>query len=513
MSLPRFLERVADAVGPLLGLNGDALLRRLDVAVGLHASDDGVAPLDGWLLSANLLARLYPRIELTGPEERVQAASRLILSINPACEIGEHKDIAARLTWGPADEASPTRIVVSVSGANVAVDAATPGTDAPEPLAALVAGATGAGEVFRAVFAAELGTKGRTAATPACFNIATLGEPMRLPAALIGIDIGCTALVGAGAIGQSAVLALAAAKATGHVTVVDPETVDLSNLQRYVLATDADENAEKAKLAARHLRKAGLTTNALPGRWGAKLVTERLDSVLVGLDSEQDRIGVAASLPPRAYNAWTQERDLGWSRHERFGDEPCLACLYWPDRPRPHQHETLADELRQHPLRVLAYLVHGYPAGMPLPAEGVPVTPALPAPPDAQEWTQRSILEDIAADWKVAPAELVSWHHRPLADFHREAVCAGALLDVKRGDHDVPALVPLAHQSALAGIMLVVQALIARSSQLRELRPAAIEARWNVLSPLPQIMPVPRQKTPSCLCSDADFLTASRERS
>ena len=42
------------------------------------------------------------------------------------------------------------------------------------------------------------------------------------------------------------------------------------------------------------------------------------------------RIGIQAGLPLRIYNAFTGPLDLGWSRHERFGDEPCLACLYWP---------------------------------------------------------------------------------------------------------------------------------------------------------------------------------------
>ena len=59
-------------------------------------------------------------------------------------------------------------------------------------------------------------------------------------------------VVGAGGLGCPALLYLAAA-GVGRIAVVDPDTVDVSNLQRQVLYTGADVGANKAEAAARRL--------------------------------------------------------------------------------------------------------------------------------------------------------------------------------------------------------------------------------------------------------------------
>ncbi len=215
----------------------------------------------------------------------------------------------------------------------------------------------GVGELFRVVFADELGAHGRSGSRPAAFNLVTLAEPLGgLPLAA-DVDVGEFRLVGAGAIGQAAAHTLAVAGARGSIVAVDPEKVALSNLQRYVLTTDADVGAVKVDLLRDRLAASGLEVDPVPSEWHAGLV-EAQRPTLVALDSAEARLGVQSSLPGPIYNAWTQPADVGWSRHERFGDEPCLACLYWPDHQSPSRHEQIAAAFRQHPLRVLAYLVH-----------------------------------------------------------------------------------------------------------------------------------------------------------
>jgi sulfur-carrier protein adenylyltransferase/sulfurtransferase len=59
-------------------------------------------------------------------------------------------------------------------------------------------------------------------------------------------------VVGAGGLGCPALLYLAAA-GVGRIIVVDPDTVDLSNLQRQVLYSDADRGTLKVEAAARRL--------------------------------------------------------------------------------------------------------------------------------------------------------------------------------------------------------------------------------------------------------------------
>lgn len=510
MTAPRFISRVADAVGPLIGLRGDALVARLDVTVGLRAGRDAEVPACGFEFAANLLARLYPRIVVDGPPGLRTLAAERIRAINPRCELLP-ADASAEVWLRWASEPDDEAVTVWASGANVALDAELGDFGDPEPSAALIAGALGVGEVFRQVFAPELGPRGRRTGTPFTFNVVTLASPCALPTPLTAIDLGRVALVGAGAIGQAATLTLAETRARGRIVVIDPESVELSNLQRYVLSSDQDVGGRKTKLAITKLRAAGMVTNGVDRQWDVSMADGTFDAVLVALDSERDRVGVAASLPGAIYNAWTQERDLGWSRHEQFGSKACLACLHWPTQPRPHQHETIAAELGQHPLRVLAYLVARLPAGVPLPADRIPVTPLIPAPPEVNEWTQRSILDDVATAAQADADQLAPWRERPLHEFHQEAICAGALLDLDLAADQPPALVPLAHQSAIAGIMLATQALVGREPELRELRPSAIEGRLNVLDRLPQVMPRPRDRTRGCICSDTDFLAASRQ--
>ncbi len=66
-------------------------------------------------------------------------------------------------------------------------------------------------------------------------------------------------------------------------------------------------------------------------------------------------------------------------------------------------------------------------------------------------------------------------------------------------------VVPLAHQSALAGILLATQFIVATVEELRAARPEAIEARLDVLAGLPQVMARPRARNPGCFCGDSVF--------
>ena len=293
--------------------------------------------------------------------------------------------------------------------------------------------------------------------------------------------------------------------------IVDPEAVELSNLQRYVLTRDGDVGGPKVALAARFLEGTGLAVSRYQQPWSADLADPvRGGRTLVALDSAEDRIAVQSALPGDLYNAWTQPRDLGWSRHEHFGSDPCLACLYWPTQARLNRHELIADALGEHPLRILAYLTINAPVGWPLAPQLVPRTPALPPPPDAPRWASAALIDDVAARFGLNNGQLERWREAPLDRLYRDAVCGEAMLDFSLAGIPQEAVVPLAHQSALAGVLLAVQLLAASNPELRPLRPAAIEGRLDVLAPWPQLVARPRRPTANCLCSDTDFRAAAR---
>lgn len=523
MSLPRFFPRIADAIGPVAALDRDALARHLKTTtIAIHApssAQDTAADHDAALLAVNLAARLYPRLHLSGPPGWADTAATFAATINPGADI----DVAVTaptatsmvtLDWSshPARSARGPMVTVAADGWNARVDP--PQTYRPQPaapLATLASAALGIAEVFRVVFADALGTRGRRDRQPGGFNLVTVGEPTGLGPALAAIPpLPDAHLVGAGAIGQACLLALRTAGIPVTLTVVDPQTIELSNLQRYVLTTDDVVDTAKTDLAVRATIASAVTVVPVTTMWGTDPRsgpgTARV--VLTALDSAADRIAVAASLPERTYNAWTQPADIGWSRHERFGTEPCLACLYYPDRPRPNEHELIARSLRQPPLRILSYLITRTPVGAPLPR--IAATPDLPAPPDAGTWTQRSLLDDLVQLGFLTSNDTSLWARKLVGQLYRDGICAGGIIRLPGNADGEAALVPLAHQSALAGIMLAATYLTSSQEDLRAHRSPHIEARLDLLRGFPQTLPRPRTRTRGCLCNDHYFRDEAR---
>jgi hypothetical protein len=513
MSIARFHSRIADSIQPLLvpGANVQQLLG--NTSVRLEAPDNleqHPHHLAGFFLAVNLCARLYPHIHVTGPTRVVAECKQLILSINPACALTESQDRPQGiLTWAaPRSEAEA--VVIAPNGWAVAVDL--PDSESLTPTNALVglaAGAIGCSELFRTVFGDNL-VNGRRGPAPGRFNLLSLRDtPVVLPELSQRIDLGRVHLVGAGAIGQAAAYALARVPVTGTLVVLDSEELSLSNLQRYVLSNDNDIGLPKPAIVARALAGSGLSVEPIQSLWGDKIdPSVKPETVCVAVDSAETRIGIQAALPRRLYNAWTQPADIGWSRHERFGVEPCLACLYYPSGQRPSQHDLIGAALRQDPLRVLGYLTHRLATGVPLSPEQIPRLTDTPLPSDWASWTQRSILEDVAISFDWPLADLEAWRTQSLADLYREGICGGAIVRNAGLSLESDAVVPVAHQSALAGIMLATELIVASSPSLCSARPSSIERRLDLLKGMPQIVERPRQRTIRCICSDPDYQAA-----
>ncbi|RMF36789.1 MAG: HesA/MoeB/ThiF family protein [Alphaproteobacteria bacterium] len=145
-------------------------------------------------------------------------------------------------------------------------------------------------------------------------------------------------VVGAGGLGAPALLYLAAA-GVGHISLVDDDTVSLSNLQRQVIYVSADAGRPKAEAAAERLSALNphtvIETHAL--HLGPDNVHELVagrDLVLDGTDSFATRYlvneaAVAARVPliSGALSQWEGQISL-FAPH--LG-APCYACVF----PRP----------------------------------------------------------------------------------------------------------------------------------------------------------------------------------
>ena len=516
--LPRFFSRVADAAVPLFdGIAREELQERLaGIHVVVEASEslgEGEPLSRGYLFAANLLARIYPTLTFLGPAFLRTEAAELARKINPQVVITEAAaDETPRLLFSAEAPMMQTGVSTWASGWNVGIDGALVGASEQATLSAsLAAAAIGVGEIFRVVFADLLTPpRPRNGPQPGSLNLITLEERTDgLPTDLAGINLGRIHLIGCGAIGEAFVETIRGSGLTGSIVAVDPEPVEESNLQRYVLADDADEGEAKTALVRRALESDAIDVEEVSARWGEEAAARlAVEVAAVGLDTPEDRISVAASLPRRVFNAFTQPLDLGWSRHEDFGVKPCLACLYWPTHETAGRHEVIGEALQEPPRRVLAYLAQPWPVGRPLirPHLG---EPDPPSPEDAEAWIARSILDDVLERFQRPAAERAKWADRDIEDLYRDGICGGAILGGATAESARAVLVPLAHQSALAGVLLAVQVLAAAQPELATTRSEMIEGRFDVLRGFPQAPAVPTGRPVDCLCFDPDFVVAA----
>jgi molybdopterin/thiamine biosynthesis adenylyltransferase/rhodanese-related sulfurtransferase len=146
--------------------------------------------------------------------------------------------------------------------------------------------------------------------------------------------------IGAGGLGCPALLYLAAA-GVGRITIVDPDTVDASNLQRQVLYVAGDVGSNKAEAAARRLRSlnALVRVDAHPVRFGRSNALELVrgsDIVIDGSDNFATRylVNDACVIAGRPFVYGAIQGFEGQVSVFNLGDGPTYRCLF-PEPPEP----------------------------------------------------------------------------------------------------------------------------------------------------------------------------------
>ena len=156
------------------------------------------------------------------------------------------------------------------------------------------------------------------------------------PAAQERLKAGSVLVIGAGGLGCPALLYLAAA-GVGRIVVVDPDTVDTSNLQRQVLYATDDEGRVKVEAAAArlaalnpHVRITAVAESLTEAN--ARALVAGHDLVLDGTDDFATRFAVNAAcvvervtLVSGAIGRWTGQVGV-------FSVRPCYRCFV-PDIP------------------------------------------------------------------------------------------------------------------------------------------------------------------------------------
>jgi hypothetical protein len=509
MALADFFDKAALAASHILqGYDMDAFRDRLlSSVIGIVFDNAAVESIEGRRtleLSVNLLARLYPRIailpltETENVEAIFQELERIAMAINPDIDVAR---TAATITACVAVGGTPSTgievaspvIYIGSDGWIAKLSIEHPvGSGASEiPFGAGAAACFGAANVFRVVFGDQL--PGGSLDRNFMLSLVDYEVNASMPSnpSLEAVDLGETHLVGLGAIGNGTIWALARTPhLKGVLQLVDNERIDLTNLQRYVLATQAHAavQTEKVLLAVDVLKGSGLTVEPNPCNWAQYLGKRKdwyFERVGIAVDSAEDRRSAQACLPKWLVNAWTQPGDLGISRHGFTGDQACLTCLYFPEGGQKNEDELIAhaiglpDKILQ--VREMLYL-------------GSPV--------------DRPWLEAIAAALGVSVGPLLRFEGQPLRRFYSEAICGGVVLQLGGHPKIGAAEVPMAFQSALAGIMLAAE-LVSHAARLK-LTPPPATTKIDLLRPLGTYLSLPNPKHPSgrCICQDSDYQAA-----
>ncbi len=143
-------------------------------------------------------------------------------------------------------------------------------------------------------------------------------------------DVGQVLVAGLGAVANGAIWALSRdQQLTGHLTLVDPETITVGNLQRYVLAGVADPDAPKTQIASRALESSQLFTEGFATT--LEFISDQRGglnepTIMISVDNVDGRRSAQALLPRLLINGWTGDHGLGASWHEFSRDAACLAC-------------------------------------------------------------------------------------------------------------------------------------------------------------------------------------------
>jgi hypothetical protein len=495
MALADFHGRAATAAAQVIaGFDAHAFTAALEeVCVGISFDRDAAESREGRALldlTVRLLARLYPNIEVRpepGADVFAEQLTDLAMAINPHITLTDHSDVG--IAVGRNASAFDRTIFAGSRGWTATLSQNTPQAtgDSLIPFGAGTAACLAAAAVFRAVLLDEPDT-GQTDVTFSCLNgVDLIPDPVipddgwNLPEPAV--------LVGCGAIGQATVWALSRSPLRGDLFLVDGELIELNNMQRYVLTTRKDEDAVKAELAAAHITSV-LNPRTHNGDWASFTAAfgYRWTAVLTALDSATHRRAVQAALPRWIANAWTQPGDLGISTHT-FLAGACLACLYLPTGPGPSEDAIVSDALgipdRTGDVRTLLH------SGAPIPA---------------------GLLDAIAAGLNVPRELLDAFEGQPIRRLYFEGVCGGAVLPLGNvGTPRQDVHVPLAHQSALAGVLLAAR--LARMAAGADTERTEI-TRLNILRNPGQELTQHALKDPRgiCICQDADYRQVYTEK-
>ncbi|MES2680879.1 MAG: E2 ligase fold family C protein [Bacteroidota bacterium] len=466
-------------------------------------------------LTVRLLSRLYPKINFIYSGDLKGSGDELIKlskAINSKIEITDEKPSLILSIGGTQLPETFTDISTFYIGSDRWVSKFSTkkpvgSGNSDVPLAAGAAACIGASNIFRHVFKDFLSDVEFDNDFSLSLISLSLGEENSDE--LSEMDLGDFILVGFGAIGNGAIWALANAPSLkGQLTIVEPEILELSNLQRYVLAEERHKEQLKIEIPKEYIKNPNIKLNVIQNTW-AEFANGNSDwknsFVLISIDNAKDRVGVQSSLPRKIINSYTGDNLIGISRHLNFGEEACVVCTYMPTGQAKSFALQVAENLGIHNVKLppnvlpnitMEFIIGGYL--------------------HSNKGADDQLLQWIADENSIDRAELEQFKDIPVRDFYSRFVCGGVLMEMKKNGNKVGTVeAPLAFQSALAGILLISEFMLEKA-----------DARKNNVSNVTQVFPLapiknemnPRNTffekdgTGRCICSDSAFIKAYKKK-
>jgi hypothetical protein len=484
MAIPDYFGRNAVAIAQAISGSDEKRLQTMlsDVCVGVTLGSDaggseGRAAVD---LLIRLLARLYPAMAVRDESDSGadREAAELARRVNPKINLSQKPTTEVAIGLVSGGRSTHRTVFAGCSGWTASLSGRVPQAcgSSNNPFGAGLTACLASADVFRHVFlpGTELDHDLELTIPVASVAAAEDGD--------VTGHVGSLVLAGAGAVGNATAWALSRAQVFGSIEIVDDESIDLGNLQRYVLAERDAENKPKAEFVASKF--AGTLTAEAYGYRLAEFLekkSSRTDVLLLALDSANDRRAAQASLPRRICNAWTQPGDVGVSVHN-FTNGACVSCLYLPEGQQNSEDVIIAEAfgVSDRLMEVRSLLHKG---------EGAP----------------KSLLEAIAGARGIKLEKLLPFEGRLLRDLYSEGFCGGAVIPLEEMGFPADDVhVPLAHQSALAGVLLAASAVTLGQSEPDR----SMIAQLDVLKPQGpfQVYPVAKDARGRCICQDSDYV-------
>jgi molybdopterin/thiamine biosynthesis adenylyltransferase len=319
------------------------------------------------LTAVNLLARCCVNLDVFVPEDCLfvdklplaegpdlkDCISNLFLRINPygaininpttystydvALIIGENKRVEAK-AYVYIDSSGWLSYVGAVKSEEMT-------SNSPNPIGPQIAASYGCSEVIKWVLNIQMNA-GLGAINSFTFSAADYSinsdsfENFSIPDK---IDLGKVHLVGAGAIGMSVVSTLTSFPyVISDITVIDSETVEVSNLNRYPLATITDIGMPKVEVVRKRVRNSIINVLPFNKKFQQYGYENDLDLVIAAVDDAEARWDIQLAFPKILLNGGMFANGFTISRHDDFLNKPCLGCVF-------PKHSREIDQLKKYP--------------------------------------------------------------------------------------------------------------------------------------------------------------------